>query len=759
MSLNTWKYNNNQIKLTGTMHLSASAYVNWGADSAETGSSGYGIRDNGGQLQFKNLTGSWSNLVGDDLAGIGLAANYITTGDAAVSVATSAGNITIDAQGTDTDIIFKGTDDGSDITMLTLDGSEAGAATFNGPITCATSFTIGSAAMSEADLEQLDGITAGTAAASKAVVLDASKNIATIGTVGCGAITSTGTSTFGGVNPASADGAALGGASAEWSDLYLANGAKIYFGDDQEVTLTHSHDSGLVLTHSGSSDPVLELLNSNADATGATLKLHMSSASPADADVLGNVDFAGYDSAGNEHTYARILAKSDDVTTGEEEGSLEFYVAELDGTLSKGMDIKGLASDGNITVDISTHDGSAGGLKLGGTLVTATAAELNFMDGGSTISTVTVADGDGVVFNDGTAMKQVTVQSLAAYFDDEITAMPNLVTTAATTVGTLNSGAISSGFGNIDNGSSTLDTGVATVASLTCTAAATFGGGYGDTGTTISTAGVITSNGACTVGGVLKTDDTTNATSTTDGSLQTDGGLSVALDVIVGDDVYLLSDSAVLGLGAGKDATLTHDGTTGLTIAANPITLDSGAGLVLDAANGEFELKVAGTEIFMFEHSNSGDVTLLNDTSDKDMIFKITDGGSETEVFRLDGDVSAMTMASGKRLQFADTGEYIVSDGTNLTIESGGSILMGATVSPDSNGGQDLGASGAKWDAVYANNVYTGDLHLKNERGDWSVIEESDYLTLRHNTSGKRFKLLMEELSDGEFGPGNDGVM
>ena len=38
---------------------------------------------------------------------------------------------------------------------------------------------------------------AGTAAASKAVVLDASKNIATIGTIGCGAVTSTGASSFG----------------------------------------------------------------------------------------------------------------------------------------------------------------------------------------------------------------------------------------------------------------------------------------------------------------------------------------------------------------------------------------------------------------------------------------------------------------------------------------------------------------------------------------------------------------------------------
>ena len=59
------------------------------------------------------------------------AADDISTGDAAVTLATTAGNITIDAQGSDTDIIFKGTDGSSDITALTLDMSEAGAATFN----------------------------------------------------------------------------------------------------------------------------------------------------------------------------------------------------------------------------------------------------------------------------------------------------------------------------------------------------------------------------------------------------------------------------------------------------------------------------------------------------------------------------------------------------------------------------------------------------------------------------------------------------
>jgi len=64
----------------------------------------------------------------------GIAADNLSIGDAAVTLSTLSGNITIDATANDTDIIFKGTDNNSDITMLTLDGSEAGAATFNNKI-------------------------------------------------------------------------------------------------------------------------------------------------------------------------------------------------------------------------------------------------------------------------------------------------------------------------------------------------------------------------------------------------------------------------------------------------------------------------------------------------------------------------------------------------------------------------------------------------------------------------------------------------
>ena len=73
---------------------------------------------------------AWATVSGGGGGGSS-AADDITTGDAAVTIATSSGNITIDAQASDADIIFKGTDGSSDITALTLDMSEAGKANFN----------------------------------------------------------------------------------------------------------------------------------------------------------------------------------------------------------------------------------------------------------------------------------------------------------------------------------------------------------------------------------------------------------------------------------------------------------------------------------------------------------------------------------------------------------------------------------------------------------------------------------------------------
>ena len=47
--------------------------------------------------------------------------------------------------------------------------------------------------------------------------------------------------------PDASDGAALGTSSLEFSDLFLADGAVINLGDDDDVTLTHVADTGVLL--------------------------------------------------------------------------------------------------------------------------------------------------------------------------------------------------------------------------------------------------------------------------------------------------------------------------------------------------------------------------------------------------------------------------------------------------------------------------------------------------------------------------------
>ena len=103
----------------------------------------------------------------------------------------SSSDLIIKSSVNDKDIKFQGVDDSSLITALTLDMSEAGAATFNSTIQGTT-------------------ITATTA-----FVPDAS------------------------------DGAALGTSSLEFSDLFLADGAVINFGADQDINITHVADTGL----------------------------------------------------------------------------------------------------------------------------------------------------------------------------------------------------------------------------------------------------------------------------------------------------------------------------------------------------------------------------------------------------------------------------------------------------------------------------------------------------------------------------------
>ena len=54
-------------------------------------------------------------------------------------------------------------------------------------------------------------------------------------------------SASGDIVPVTPDGGALGTQYFEWSDAYFADSSKLYFGDDQDTTLTHTDGSGLLL--------------------------------------------------------------------------------------------------------------------------------------------------------------------------------------------------------------------------------------------------------------------------------------------------------------------------------------------------------------------------------------------------------------------------------------------------------------------------------------------------------------------------------
>ena len=103
------------------------------------------------------------------------------------------------------------------------------------------------------------------------------------------------------VYPSTADGGALGSASNEWSDLFLADSSVIKFGADQDTTLTHTDGTGLTLNSTnklcfndasqfvqGSSATVLSL--------GATDEIDLTATA---IDINGTADVSGAFTAGS----------------------------------------------------------------------------------------------------------------------------------------------------------------------------------------------------------------------------------------------------------------------------------------------------------------------------------------------------------------------------------------------------------------------------------------------------------------------------
>ena len=71
-------------------------------------------------------------------------------------------------------------------------------------------------------------------------------------------------------------------------------------------------------------------------------------------------------------------------------------------------------------------------LRLGGTAITSTAAELNIIDGDTSATSTTVVDADRVIFNDAGTMKQVAVTDMSTYYNANAFLVPSAITSTGT---------------------------------------------------------------------------------------------------------------------------------------------------------------------------------------------------------------------------------------------------------------------------------------------------------------------------------------
>ena len=196
-----------------------------------------------------------------------------------------------------------------------------------------------------------------------------------------------------------------------------------------------------------------------------------------------------------------------------------------------------------------------------------------------------------------------------------------------------------------------------------------------------------------TASGIVKTDDTTNATSTTDGSLQTDGGLSVALDAVIGDDLFMKSDSSTIHFGADSEILLTHEHDRGLKISHN------GGGdpdLILNNTASASDGNQLGTLFFNGLNSNGDEHTyafmlgnakdVTDGEEDGQLLFYGAKGGSEKKFISYGGNADGASPTHEVCINDAseDIDFRVESNAkTHMLFVDGGTDRVGFITAPD----------------------------------------------------------------------------
>ncbi len=214
-------------------------------------------------------------------------------------------------------------------------------------------------------------------------------------------------------------------------------------------------------------------------------------------------------------------------------------------------------------------------------------------------------------------------------------------------------------------------------------------------------------------------------------------GTSVGGTSVFGGDVAVsgtlavnVSDSAV-----GSQFVVTTDGKVGIGTSTPAVKLSVGGNMEV----GEF-----------INHKNDSDTFIRYQTDN----ISINAGGVNMLDLKEDGNNTQVLILSGggatsvNPTNFTDTSFFVSGSiggkDTFGTSVFGGDVLVsgtlhGGSILPEADSQFDLGSPTKRFA-----NIYTGDLHLRNERGHWQIVEERDFLTVINRHTGKKYKMVLE---------------
>ena len=198
-------------------------------------------------------------------------------------------------------------------------------------------------------------------------------------------------------------------------------------------------------------------------------------------------------------------------------------------------------------------------------------------------------------------------------------------------------------------------------------------------------------------------------------------------DVVGGTSTDLTAGVTLVAMRASRfeftpDVAMINNGTGNLTLSGSNISFTvGGTNKVVFSSDGIQKLGI----------SSGGSLTTISGSNNQDV--KLA-AGTGTGTLSLSGSSILIDGAGSTAVQLRKDSINYAFIGTSNSNEG---------FHPGSSSTYDLGSITARW-----RNIYTGDLHLKNDRGDWTMIEEEDYLSLKNNKTGKRFKILTEEIPD-----------